>query len=283
MSENDSDDREAPDNSVEMRTWLALCAVVAFACNGVDRTPRTSGTGGAPQNTGGAPQNTGGAPGTGGIPSSTGGATGGSSASGGSGGQITAPDASSSGSDGAASPDAASPDGAPSLMECSQPSVDRITWWQATGEGTTTPMKEGTSLLVKEGDHYVAREQFLKNEWHVLEVIITNAFGKSADLSQSSGFTLSYNSTADLYIQLRPGFAYDGGEKWVIRIPSSNGQDTTQAFPFTGWTTIDELGKPSYTFAKALAAAEGFVFVGKTPNVITLRSLRIAGYTPDCK
>jgi hypothetical protein len=271
-----------------MRTILLACAVLALGCTGADRTPSRDAAG--PVATGGAPSSTGGGgglpgsggqsgTGTGGAPSSTGGVPSSSD------GPLPTADAAPS-TDGASSSGdgaAGAPDGPAASMECSQPSIDRITWWQATGEGTTVPMKEGTSLLVKEGDHYLAREQFLKNEWHVLEVIITNVFGKSVDLSRSTGFTLTYNTTADLYIQLRPGFGYDGGDKWVILIPSSGGQDRTATFPFTGWTTIDELGKPSYTFARALAAAEGFVFVGKTPNTVTLKSLRIDGYTPACK
>jgi hypothetical protein len=173
----------------------------------------------------------------------------------------------------------------PALEACPQPSIDRITWWKATGEGNTVPMAEGTSLLVKEGDHYVARQRFVGNDWHVLEVLITNAFAGQVDLGASSGFWLTYNTTADLYVQMRPGFAYGGGDKWVTRIPSSAGQTRQQFFPFTAsaWTTVSDLGRPGYPFAMALKGVRGLVFVGQTPNTIALSGLRIDGFVPTCR
>jgi hypothetical protein len=143
----------------------------------------------------------------------------------------------------------------------------------------------GGSLLVKEGDRYVAREEFLGAGWHVLEVLIGNVYEAQADLSKSSGFTLTYSSTADLWVQLRPASHYSGGDKWVTKIPSTGGQMKQETFPFTpaSWTTIAELGTPKYTFASALKEARGLLFVGKTPNVIAFWGLRIDGYVPMCR
>ncbi|HXI56611.1 MAG TPA: hypothetical protein VNO55_11170, partial [Polyangia bacterium] len=140
------------------------------------------------------------------------------------------------------------------------------------------------TLLVKDGTRYVAKEQFLKNEWHVMEVLIGNNFNTQVDLSNSKGFTLTYSSTADLWIQMRPGFHYSGGAQWVIKVPNTAGMLKTQSFSLdaAAWGTIS-LGKPTWTYAMARAAVRGFVFVGDMPNVITISGLRIDGYIPMCR
>jgi hypothetical protein len=118
----------------------------------------------------------------------------------------------------------------------------------------------------------------------VLEVFIGNTFEFQVDLSQSAGFTLTYSSTADLWLQLRPAFHYDGGAQWVTKIPSTGGEMRRQEFSFaaSNWTTI-ALGKPSWTYAAALKAARGFLFVGDKPNTIAFSGLRIDGYIPMCR
>jgi hypothetical protein len=173
-------------------------------------------------------------------------------------------------------------DADPPLMECPKPSIDRITAWNATGEGTTKPMSG--SLLVKEGDHYIARQEFVGGGWHVLEVFIANAYGAMADLSKSASFTLTYSSTNDLWLQMRAANHYSGGAQWVTKIPSTGGQMMKQTFSLDAsqWTTI-ELGKPSWPYEEARKAACGFVFVGDKPNIITFRGLRIDGYVPMCR
>jgi hypothetical protein len=176
--------------------------------------------------------------------------------------------------------------GAAALQECPRPSVSRITMWQATGEGTTTPMT-GT-LLVREGDHYVAREEFLPNAggdpWHVLEILIGNVFDFSVDLTSSSGFTMTYSSTGDLLMQMRPAAHWDGGAQWVTRIPSTGGTTRRATFPFAAdqWI-VSNLGRPSWTYASALADVRGLLLVGDTTNTIVISELRIDGYTPVCR
>jgi len=168
------------------------------------------------------------------------------------------------------------------LMECPKPSIDRITAWNATGEGTTKPMSG--SLLVKEGDHYVAKQEFVGGGWHVLEVFVANAYGSSADLTNDASFTLTYSSTNDLWLQMRAANHYSGGAQWVTKIPSTGGQMMKQTFSLDAsqWTTI-ELGKPSWTYEEARKAACGFVFVGDKPNLISFWGLRFEKYVPMCK
>lgn len=247
---------------------------------------------------GGGHAGSGGAAGTAGVSgggaggSSSGGAGGSGGSTGGAGGAVekdagavTTPDASgadkASGDTGAPS----SADAPPALAKCKKPSIDRLTEWNATSEGTTVPMTG--SLLVMEGDHYVAKEQFVKNSggdpWHTLEVFVANSYDNKADLSMSASFTLTYSSTADLWLQMRPKSHYSGGAQWVTKIPSTAGkmQTTTFSFDPSKWVTID-LGKPTWTYAQARKEVTGFVFVGDTANTIAFYGLRFDGYVPMC-
>jgi hypothetical protein len=269
----------------------SFAVICALACACSSSAPLRSSTGGhgGEEETGGTSGGTGGKTATGGSVGTGGvtatGGSGGQTSSGGSGGSVT-PDAATTTPDaGGSTPDATtstSTDAEPALMECPKPSIDRITAWNATGEGTTKPMSG--NLLVKEGDHYVAKQEFVGGGWHVLEVFIGNTFEFSVDLSKSTGFTLTYSSTSDLWLQLRPAFHYDGGAQWVTKIPSTGGQMMKQFFSFdpAKWQTID-LGKPSWTYDMARKAARGFLFVGDKPNMIAFYGLRIDGYIPMCR
>jgi hypothetical protein len=166
--------------------------------------------------------------------------------------------------------------------ECATPSIDRLQQWLASGEGTTVPATG--NLLVQEGNRYTAKIDFLNAEWHVAVVWLGNQFEAQADLSRSAGFWLTYRATDDLYVQLRPASHWSGGDKWLTLVPSTHGRLVTRFFSFRprAWTSLPELGTPSYSFASALTEARGLVFVGKTPNRLEFRGLRIDGYRPPC-
>ncbi|MDQ7808910.1 hypothetical protein Q5425_34675 [Amycolatopsis sp. A133] len=166
--------------------------------------------------------------------------------------------------------------------ECATPSIDRLQQWLASGEGTTVP---ATGSLLVPGKHgYAAKVTFLNAEWHVAVVWLGNRFEAQADLSRSAGFLLTYRATDDLYVQLRPASHWSGGDKWLTPVPSTGGRLVTRFFSFSPrrWTSLPELGTPSYSFASALPEARGLVFVGKTPNELEFRGLRIDGYRPPC-
>jgi hypothetical protein len=234
----------------------------------------TSGSGGS---------GSGGASGTGGT--SGGGSGGATSATGGTGG---VPDAATPGdSAGTSGAGGTASDGGPTpLMECSQPSIDRITGFHSTGEGTTVPMKEDGTLLVKEGDHYVAKEKFLQNEWHVLEIVITKGIETKppADLSKSSGITLTYNTTADLYFQMRSQSHWNGGAHWTTPVPSSKGQTVTKFFPFgaANWKAAPGLEAADQSYDSTIKEVVGLMLIGQSPNDITISGMRIDGYVPPC-
>ncbi|SDG58286.1 hypothetical protein SAMN05216553_109190 [Lentzea fradiae] len=167
--------------------------------------------------------------------------------------------------------------------ECDTPSIDRLQQWLASGEGVTEPATG--SILVPRGRHdHTAKIKFLSNDWHVMVVWLGNRFEAEADLSRSHGFLLTYRASADLHVQLRPASDWSGGAKWVTKIPSTHGRLVTRFFGFRpdNWTSLPELGAPAYPLSEALDDARGLVFVGKTPNVLEFRGLKIDGYRPPC-
>jgi hypothetical protein len=222
--------------------------------------------------------------GSGGASGSGGGSGGAGPGTGGGGGTDAAAPADSAGTGGSGG--AASDGGLPPLMECSVPSIDRITGFHSTGEGTTVPMKEDGTLLVKEGDHYVAKEKFLNNEWHVLEIVITKGIETKppADLSKSTGITLTYNTTADLYFQMRSQSHWNGGAHWTTPVPSSKGQTVTKFFPFgaANWKAAPGLEAADQSYDLTIKEVVGLMLIGQNPNDITISGMRIDGYVPPC-
>jgi hypothetical protein len=182
---------------------------------------------------------------------------------------------------GGATDSGALPDGFGPIVECAKPSIDRLEDWEASGEGKTVPAMGNT--IVKEGDHYVAKIEFVNMEWHVVPVYLGNTFNAQADLSASSGFVLTYSSTSDMFVQVRPASHWDGGNQYATKIPSTGGMKKSQFFSFAkeNWKSI--FSDPGYPYELALQEARAFVFVGQTPNTIVFSGLRIDGYVPPCR
>jgi hypothetical protein len=167
--------------------------------------------------------------------------------------------------------------------ECATPSIDRLQQWIASGEGTTVPAT-GSMLVPTRHGRYAAEVTFLNDEWHVAVVWLANQFEAQVDLTRSAGFTMTYSATDDLWVQLRPASHWSGGAQWATLIPSTRGRTVTRFFSFRprAWAAVPELGAPAHSFASALSEARGLVFVGKTPNELTFRGLRVDRYTPPC-
>ncbi|RJQ82037.1 hypothetical protein D5S17_03715 [Pseudonocardiaceae bacterium YIM PH 21723] len=163
---------------------------------------------------------------------------------------------------------------------CDKPSIDGLQHW-IPSEGTMVPT---TETLIQDGSKWFTRVEFKGSEWHTFVVWLGNKYGGQADLTKSAGFTVTYSSTDDFYVQLRPFSHWSGGDKWLTTLPSTGGQLQTKTIKFdaASWTYLAELGKPDYTFASALTDASGLVFVGKTPNKLEFRALPIDGFTPPC-
>jgi len=250
----------------------------------------TSGSGGGSGGSATTGSGTAGSSTTGGASgaSGAGGATGGTAGSGGNGGAGGSSGGAGSGVDGGGGGkiDAGAESGPgdasfPPITECPNASVDRLQQWMASGEGVTVPPTGNT--LVMDGGRYVSKIQFVGNEWHVMPVYLGNTFNAQADLSASSGFMLTYSSTSNMYVQVRPASHWDGGNQYATMIPSTGGVVKSQFFSFAkeNWKSIFQ--DPGYPYETALKEARAFVFVGQTPNTIVFSGLRIDGYVPPCR
>jgi hypothetical protein len=169
----------------------------------------------------------------------------------------------------------------PPLEECaSKPSVDRLTSWSATNEGTMVP--SSGSILVKEGADYVGKVQFIGAEWHVVPVLIANQFDVTADLSKASGITITYSATSELHVQLRSKSHWSGGDQYATTLPSTSGQKQTKFFSFAAANWQSLFGAPVLSFADTLKEGMGLVFVGNSENTLVFYGLRIDDYSPPC-
>jgi hypothetical protein len=169
------------------------------------------------------------------------------------------------------------------LTECNGPSIDRLKGFNATSEGTMVP-QSGT-LLVQEGDGYVAKVEWLNAEWHVVPVLVANLYDTSVDLTASYGFELTYSATDKFWIQMRSAAHWTGGTQYHAEIPGTAGQVQTFVVPFAAenWAGHPQLGTPDWSYASNLADVRALVFVGNTANVLAVSGLRIEGYEPPCQ
>ncbi|HVR62270.1 MAG TPA: hypothetical protein VMU50_10250 [Polyangia bacterium] len=178
------------------------------------------------------------------------------------------------------------PEAPPPPAPCKIPSIDHLAHWYVASEAkavTTPPI--GSSILVTEGDHQVGKVAFAGGGWHIVAVWVTNSLMSQADLSNSTGFTLTYSATADLWVQLREVANYNGGAHFVAVLPSTGGQLRTVFVPFTPdhWITLPSLGKPTVTFAEAIAQVRGLFFIDDAANTLEFDRLSFDNFTPQCQ
>jgi hypothetical protein len=172
----------------------------------------------------------------------------------------------------------------PPLAECNMPSIDHLERWTVASEAGAATTPAAGSILVAEGDHQVGKVSFTGGGWHIVAVLVTNSNTAQANLSASTGFTLTYSATADLWIQLRETANYMDGAHWVLPLPSTGGQLRTVfvSLAADSWITLPRLGTPKVTFPQALTQVRGIFFIGDAANTLVLRGMRFDGYTPVC-
>jgi hypothetical protein len=177
-----------------------------------------------------------------------------------------------------------SPPPQPPLTPCTRPAVDRLEIWEAHGGSLQPPV--GGNLLVKEGNGYFMKVEFLPGAaFHEIVVPLDNSLARKVDLTGRKGVTMTYSSTADISMQLRPISFAHGGEQFAFLLPSTAGMIKELFIPFDQARWMSYLfGPPTFPFAQALRDANFFNFVGRPAiaNTFIVRGLRIDGHTPTC-
>ena len=238
-----------------------------------------SSSGGSSPGTGGSTTGAGGsAPGTGGAASSTGGSGGTTPAQTGGQGGGTPPNPDA----GSVSDTAAGFDVAP-LTECPGASIDRLQKW--LGHAFLIGSGGDSSILAQESGRYVAKARFMGGGWSEIVVLLGNSADASLDLTKSSGFTIRYSATADLWIEFRGTVHLHGGDQYGVKLPATGGMPVSKFVAFVpgDWAQIPGLDPPTHGFANVLKTANMFDIVGQTANTVAFYGLRFDKYDPVCR
>ena len=167
--------------------------------------------------------------------------------------------------------------------ECPGGSIDRLQKW--LGHAHLIGSGDDASILVEEKGHSVARARFDGVDWSEIVVLLGNAADASVDLRNSTGFTIRYSATADLWIEFRGTVKLHGGDQYGVKLPSTGGVATSRFISFqpSDWGTVPGLDAPKHAFADVLATASMFDIVGHSPNTVAFFGLRFDKYTPVCR
>jgi hypothetical protein len=225
----------------------------------------------------------GGAPGAGGGSAGSGGTASGGTGAGGSGPGAGGQGGAGDGDGGLGGADAGGGLDVAPLMECPGASIDRLQKW--LGHANLVGSGGDASILAQEAGKYVAKARFTGGNWSEIVVLLGNTADASIDLSKSTGFTLRYSATADLYIEFRGTVHLHGGDQFGVKLPATGGMPMTKSFSFlpTEWAEIPGLDTPTHSFADVLKTANMFDIVGMTSNTVAFYGLRFDGYVPPCK
>ena len=172
----------------------------------------------------------------------------------------------------------------PPITECPGPSMDRLQKWLAHAFVMGVPNFQESSLLVSEGNRYVAKATLTGGGANYSEIVVLLGNDRSGvDLTRSAGFVITYSATADQWIELRGTVKPDGGDQWVVKLPGTGGQMMSKTFSFeaSSWTTL--FGQPPVRYPDVLRTAFMFDIVGNAPNTVTFYGLRFDGYVPTCR
>ena len=212
-----------------------------------------------------------------------GGSSGGAGGSAGAGGSV-GPDAGGGGSS------AVDGGGLPPLIPCTDPSVSRLKVWEMDVMGGTMVPPSGSPLR-KVGNDYEMHVVFtltgggaygtanapLKNMGQYTNGI--NPAQYAVDVSGATGITLEYSTTGNSYLQLRTGTVPHGGDHFRADMPVTGDQLKTITLNFADFRRPGGTTPPG---ADVLKDVFSLTFVAGATTTMTLRQVRIAGFTPPC-
>ena len=176
---------------------------------------------------------------------------------------------------------------------CKEPSVSRLTVWdvEVSKDGSTLSIDGDSSLAVRAGKRvaHVVFDLAGPEAYGTINVPLRNhredPTHKSADLSvdlgRSHGLTLSYASTADLFLQLRHGARSHGGHHYRAKLPATSGTFRSERLRFADFAQPDWV-KEDDRYPLDLRDVFSFTVAALQSADVTVASLVVDGYTPAC-
>jgi len=101
----------------------------------------------------------------------------------------------------------------------------------------------------------------------------------AVDISGAKGITLEYATTGNTYLQIRTGTVPHGGDHFRADMPVTGAEVKTITLNFADFRRPGGTTPPGVDILKD---AFSLTFVAGATTTLTLRQIRIAGFTPPC-
>ena len=177
---------------------------------------------------------------------------------------------------------------------CKEPSVSRLTVWdvEVSKDGSTLSIDGDSSLTVRSGKRvaHVVFDLQGPASYGTINVPLRNqredathrTADFSVDLARSHGVTLSYASTADLFLQIRHGARAHGGHHYRAKLPTTEGSLRSERLRFADFAQPDWV-KPEDRYPLDLRDVFSFTVAALQSADVTVAALVADGYTPLCE
>jgi hypothetical protein len=113
-------------------------------------------------------------------------------------------------------------------------------------------------------------------------LFLSNVREAARDLRTSAGFTVTYSSTAEMFIQLRGTVQRDGGNQYHAVLPATAGAMMKRSVRFVRDDWTFRLGATTQMFTDVLRTAVLFNFISMPANDVTIYDIRFDNYVPAC-
>jgi hypothetical protein len=176
---------------------------------------------------------------------------------------------------------------------CKEPAVSRFTVWdvEVSKDGSTLALDAGSPFALR-GDQRVTHVVFdLKGpaSYGTINVPLRNhredatykTSEHSVDLGRARAVTVSYASTADLFLQIRHGARAHGGHHYRAKLPTTNGLLRSERLFFVDFAQPDWVSEND-RYALDLSDVFSFTVAALQSADVTIASLVADGYTPAC-
>jgi hypothetical protein len=137
-------------------------------------------------------------------------------------------------------------------------------------------------VLLDDSGETLASFSFTGSGWGVVAVWLFNTWGDSVDLTSSAGFSVTYSSTAEFFIAMRPAHDWSGGHHYRAAFPATGGETQTVSVSFDAENWEQPDWAEAMEYAPDLADVQGFTITTFDPGNFEFHGLRIDGHSPPC-